>query len=666
MKKFGVASLVLIIILGVLAILYFDIFNLRFSKEAAIASIISAEDIRRVSSEFDKYLSDPDPDIRTRTALAIGRIGDVIAADRLFGLLDDSVSEVAETAAFAIGLTGEKSYAARLLDQCGDFPSNLLAASLQSVGRLSDSSMTEVNEMLASYLDHVDHRVREQAVYALWRGGAKAQASRLMNICRADPVRPVQVAALYSLVRMEIADQADLYSEWLPDADPFVRSLALRGLSLAKDEGKVSLIASGLNDRDNNVVSQAVSSLASIGSTKAVKFLRDKYARETDERLKVQLLEAFTKLENSGLMDFALDDVHNDSSTVNVTASAIVYLAAIGKGEYIPLIDSLADMDNTYLNTKIAGALEKIGGEEVKPRLVSLYKDSLAAVRAAAFTALCEVDRPNIDYYLRTALGDRDYVVNSLAVEKIGELRKRQYLPQMMTIMQMRDRAEVDLKRSIVAAMAEFLEEDKTDSLAEDILYHALLDNEYLVSRQAAEVYMEKLDTDKSAFVNRPYGLIGKRKIKSLLNRYKRNPHAVIITNRGEIELELYFDVAPLTVYNFIRLSREGFYDGLMFHRVVPNFVIQGGDPRGDGWGGPGYAIRCEPNDLTFKRGAVGMAHSGKDTGGSQFFITLSPQPHLDARFTLFGQVVSGMEVVDQIVRGDMIEHISIVQAEGK
>jgi peptidyl-prolyl cis-trans isomerase B (cyclophilin B) len=109
-------------------------------------------------------------------------------------------------------------------------------------------------------------------------------------------------------------------------------------------------------------------------------------------------------------------------------------------------------------------------------------------------------------------------------------------------------------------------------------------------------------------------------------------------------------------------LAKNGFYDGLNFMRVVPNFVIQGGDPRGDTNGGPGYQIRCEINRVEYGTGYVGMALSGKDTGGSQFFITHSPQPHLDGGYTIFGRVVSGMDVVNRIARGDVIERIEILE----
>jgi cyclophilin family peptidyl-prolyl cis-trans isomerase len=138
------------------------------------------------------------------------------------------------------------------------------------------------------------------------------------------------------------------------------------------------------------------------------------------------------------------------------------------------------------------------------------------------------------------------------------------------------------------------------------------------------------------------------------------SPRAFLKTRHGTIEVLLDVVETPLTTASFIDLARRGFYDGLTFHRVEPGFVVQGGCPRGDGNGGPRYTLRCEIGQRPYGRGAVGMALSGKDTGGSQFFITLSPQPHLDGGYTLFGQVVSGMDVVEKLRPGDLIERVQV------
>jgi len=125
---------------------------------------------------------------------------------------------------------------------------------------------------------------------------------------------------------------------------------------------------------------------------------------------------------------------------------------------------------------------------------------------------------------------------------------------------------------------------------------------------------------------------------------------ATLHTNHGAIEVELFEEDAPKTVDNFVKLSKDGFYDGITFHRVIPDFMIQGGCPRGDGTGGPGYQFEDEPNERRVARGALAMANSGPDTNGSQFFIvTTEAAPWLDGKHTVFGQVSSGMDVVDEI-----------------
>jgi len=141
---------------------------------------------------------------------------------------------------------------------------------------------------------------------------------------------------------------------------------------------------------------------------------------------------------------------------------------------------------------------------------------------------------------------------------------------------------------------------------------------------------------------------------------------AVLRTSRGEIELELHPEHAPSTVNNFVFLAREGFYDGVSFHRVIPNFMIQGGDPTGTGMGGPGYrfADEFEGNPLRHESGVISMANAGPDTNGSQFFITHAPQPHLDGRHTVFGRVSKGQDVVDAIAQGDTIEAIEVRTAD--
>lgn len=135
-----------------------------------------------------------------------------------------------------------------------------------------------------------------------------------------------------------------------------------------------------------------------------------------------------------------------------------------------------------------------------------------------------------------------------------------------------------------------------------------------------------------------------------------------IETDRGAIELELFPEYAPKTVNNFISLAKDGYYDGITFHRVIPNFMIQGGDPTGTGRGGPGYNFEDEfdGNPLKHETGSLSMANAGPGTNGSQFFITHVPQPHLNGKHTVFGKVTAGQDVVDTIRQGDVMIRISV------
>lgn len=146
----------------------------------------------------------------------------------------------------------------------------------------------------------------------------------------------------------------------------------------------------------------------------------------------------------------------------------------------------------------------------------------------------------------------------------------------------------------------------------------------------------------------------------------KKAYQVTIETTRGNIELDLFPARAPKTVNNFVFLTRQGFYDGVSFHRVISNFMIQGGDPTGTGRGGPGYQFEDETkgNPLKHEKGVISMANAGPNTNGSQFFITHSPQPHLDGRHTVFGKVVKGQDVVDAIRQGDKMVKVTVKEQE--
>jgi cyclophilin family peptidyl-prolyl cis-trans isomerase len=212
-----------------------------------------------------------------------------------------------------------------------------------------------------------------------------------------------------------------------------------------------------------------------------------------------------------------------------------------------------------------------------------------------------------------------------------------------------------DAALAILGALAK----QKTAAANEQIKA-GLKSGDYLIRQRAADLLKANGAGDFSSEVGTVQTRNTDADYKRALARIGRSVRAVVTTSKGSFTIELLPEAAPLTVDNFVQLAQKDYFRNVTFHRVVANFVIQGGDPRGDGNGGPGYTIRCEINQVLYDRAAVGMALSGKDTGGSQWFVTHAPQPHLDGGYTVFGRVVTGMETVDKIVRGDVIQSIVI------
>ncbi len=266
---------------------------------------------------------------------------------------------------------------------------------------------------------------------------------------------------------------------------------------------------------------------------------------------------------------------------------------------------------------------------------------------------------PDLAATLRTKLTAPDVVVRTNAAVLLSRLPPDEQTTNALVAAlpnAMRDEMN-DAALAILDALAA-----QKNQPAFDTIKTALASTDHLVRRRAVTLlkeggagdYRERVGTVATGWREADY--------RQALARQDKHVRAEVVTDKGAFVIELLPADAPLTVHNFIKLARRRFFDNITFHRVVPNFVIQGGDPRGDGEGGPGYQIRCEINEVPYGKGAVGMALSGKDTGGSQWFVTHAPQPHLDGGYTVFGRVVSGMDVVDRVARGDRIRRISITE----
>jgi cyclophilin family peptidyl-prolyl cis-trans isomerase len=273
----------------------------------------------------------------------------------------------------------------------------------------------------------------------------------------------------------------------------------------------------------------------------------------------------------------------------------------------------------------------------------------------AALTALSRLNVPDLDARLTAALAAPDFSLRAAAARLVGQRRSEGGVA-LLAAAYTRGASDAadDARSAALAALGRYGSDE-----ARSVLRQALGDRAWPVRLQAARLLGglgESAAAERPAPVRQPAGFFAS---EALLHP-RFSPHAFVETRHGTIEIELNVIEAAVTTQTFIELARAGFYNGLRVHRLIPHFVVQAGDPRGDGSGGPGFTQRDELSPLPFVRGTVGMALSGPDTGGSQFFITHGPSPHLDGRYTVFGRVVSGMDVVDRIRQGDTITAVRV------
>jgi cyclophilin family peptidyl-prolyl cis-trans isomerase len=290
-----------------------------------------------------------------------------------------------------------------------------------------------------------------------------------------------------------------------------------------------------------------------------------------------------------------------------------------------------------------------------------MLSDSDARVMPAVLESLVRLRAPEAADVLKQRLKDDDFSVRAAAAEGIGHLKPADGATVLVDAYRFGDRDPTFVAR---AAALEALVQYGA-AAATPVLTTALSDKDWAVRVRAAALLKQltpsadALEPERPAPSHPAEFYAAPRLIEPPVS-----PEVYIDTDRGTIKLEMAVLDAPLTVENFVTLARKGFFDGLTFHRVVSDFVVQGGDPRGDGQGGPGFTIRDEPNERPYLRGTVGMALDWADTGGSQFFITRSPQPHLDGKYTVFGRVTGGIEIVDQIQQWDVIRRVRVWEGE--
>jgi HEAT repeat protein/cyclophilin family peptidyl-prolyl cis-trans isomerase len=640
---------------------------------------VAAAPVKAPTADLIRLLSDEEARVRRRAALAIGHVGLMEGVAPLVGVLADPDPEVRQMAAFALGLLGDTSARDPLIAALAD-PSPLVQGSAaEALGLVGDAGAASALGQLAAHVvdsgalaqpPGEDDDVRRDtpaaafrlAIYALVRLKAYPQLAAAVLDGGGQPrVRWWPVA--YALQRIEDPRALPALLTLAKDAQPYTRAFAVKGLGAIKDRAALPVLMPLLTSGARAVLIETIRALGRIGDPSAADpLLRIIHDASTDPQVRLEAVGALGSVHapaGSPAGDLLLDLLSDASPAVR--AAALRSTAALDPEGFVAVLSGLDPDPHWSVRAALASVLGGLNTEIGLPRLVTMLDDSDQRVVPSVLDALVKLKAPNAATVLIDRLKADDPMIRAAAARGIGELKPASGAPALAEAYRFGQRdAHYAARAAALAGLARY---GAADAMA--VLRSAFTDKDWAV-RVRATMLVKELDPSAAADAA---SQIRPAPVTTAPEAYQApqlltppvSTQIYLETDRGTIQIELAVVDAPLTGENFVTLARKGYFNGLSVHRVVPNFVVQDGDARGDGEGGPGYSIRDELNERPYLRGTVGMAlDPWPDTGGSQYFIALSPQPHLDAKYTVFGRVVAGMEVVDRIQQWDVIRRVRV------
>lgn len=630
------------------------------------AAILRAEDRRVVDEALRGALAAPDDGLRAQAFRALGRMRFPAERDRFEAALVDTAPAVRREAATALALLADPGSKAKLETAATDADAGVRARALEALGLAAAG--TGSGAVRAALLDPVPEVARAAALSA-WRLPDALQATdALGQLARAAPAE-VRRAAAYALARMGASGLGPPSSGSAPpvpddaqrgkirdhlvaiarEGDPEIRMQAARGLAHPGRPTEAAALEGLAGDLDPRVRVHAARSLAWEGAPIGPALAR---LLGDDDLLVVQAaVEGLGRIRSTEAKERLLGVVAGHHPAW-ISAVALDTLLAWDA----PAATEEALGWKAAPDTRLRAAAARALGTSMPDALLA---DPDLAVRTAAVAALATAD-PFDPRLVPFATGS-DAIVRASLAEPLGTRMeapgadKTRALAALGTLWgKSQDDPVGDARDTILDAAGKA----GRDPAAQALILEGLKDREWLVRRRAAEILTRVYGEDHAAEV----GAASDRSLADYAAalRWAAVPHRADVAVSGmRIGIALQCGQAPLTCLNFACLANRGFYDGHVLHRVVPGFVIQDGDPRGDGSGGPGYAIRDEVG-MAFAPGVLGMASAGYDTPGSQWFVTSAAQPHLDLRYTAFGTVTEGFEAVPRRVVGDEVASIRV------
>lgn len=648
-----------------------------------------------------RLLTDPEPSVRVMAAFALGEIENTGAAEALlrvlsYGNVDDALRARAVEAAGKIAAANATAPQSKTLgeaivktlrDQSAKGSSGNRDVILMAITAVLRVRPAEGDVAVAKFLTHPDGRVRTDAGNMLARVRSKAANAVLRSMLRRDPDVNARANAARALGAAEDKEALDLLLDAAVNGDDGrVRISAIRSLAALRDAKALQPLV----DHGNKLIASA-KKLRAVNPAEKTELLEiasalARLAPNSFNENVISFLEALRALDRyrSGETEVALATVAPAGYAAEFNVKNTGYADWRVADAYAQGLGAVGASTDATLKQRAGEALAKfIDGMATGVR--AAYQTEMLKAVPALQRSNAALKPNNLDEILRGSLANEDVNVRSTAAgliaaqpsspENIDALKKAYARSRVI------DGKTDDAQLAIIGALNRL---NKKESVG--VLLAALDSPNYLVRKRAFQLLADaQLHKDFPGIVSSledarskkkdqvlPYSVVTGTRLGQVLNTdsdYRRalsrsngSAKAVFRTAKGIFTISLNGGDAPLTVDNFIKLARSRYFNGAEVHRVVGNFVMQDGDPTGTGSGGPGWTIRCEINMAEFERGSVGMALSGKDTGGSQWFVDHAPQPHLDGGYTVFGKVNErDMSVVDRIVKGDRIISVTII-----
>jgi cyclophilin family peptidyl-prolyl cis-trans isomerase/HEAT repeat protein len=647
-----------------------------------LAPVLAAEDARELQADlFERALVAPDSLVRRVGALAAGRIGDHRATPIVVRLLSDPDSTVRVAAAFALGLLRDSAAVQPLIDRLTGLPALDATTAVEAVTALAKIGGRRSGDFFGGVLDGQVVLSQEdrgpafnQIIGEAWRLGTDAPVTGLLPFMEDTAPQP-RLRAVYSLGRLRAPPAANRMLLELRDSEPYIRSLAALALTrrYAQSAGLApsavaDLLLRATDDPSLGVRLNAIRSLAGYVDPALASTLSAKLAPMLDDPLVVVQVQVAETLGELGGGE-AVRRLARTAGGKGAFALRRAALVALGRADSAAFMQAEAGWraSGDWRDRAAAAEGAVFAGPGPSPAFLADRDGRVVAAGLQAWAGEVEGPDPELLAAARPLLAHTDAAVRSVAADAVARAADPADLPALAGMYANTGRDS--FPDAALSALGAILAIRKTGPAAQvrvdrEFLVGATRPQNYLLRQWAADNWSEAAARWGPA---RPIAT-GRslQDYRDLVGRYLTGPdslarpHILIESEgRGPIEIELIGPDAPLTVDNFLRLVDRRFFDRNRWHRVVPNFVVQDGDPRGDGFGSPGGAIRDEVNRNRYDAPMLGMALSGPDTGMSQWFINLSAQPHLDGTYTVFGKVVGGTSTLVRIAQGDVIRTVT-------